>query len=202
MSELLEFFKITGPLAAMLLGAWAVLNVVGELFDKAGKALPAFMQMRKYLRKRKEARKKRDEISQQVESLLVKVNEELEKVEEDKAWREWVNDRAQIYDASVEDLKSLHKALEENNALTLDVYINMNRNRILDFASKVANDDMIISREEFARIFKVNKEYHDVLTTHNKTNGEVDIAFQVIVEGYEDRLHNHSFLEDVRGYSK
>ena len=32
------------------------------------------------------------------------------------------------------------------------------------------------------------------------TNGEVDVAYHIIVEAYEERLSNHSFLEDERGW--
>ena len=33
------------------------------------------------------------------------------------------------------------------------------------------------------------------------TNGEVDIAYRVIQESYKERLQDHTFLEDVRGYN-
>ena len=32
------------------------------------------------------------------------------------------------------------------------------------------------------------------------TNGEVDIAHQIIKESYEQRLRDHAFIEDIRGY--
>lgn len=33
------------------------------------------------------------------------------------------------------------------------------------------------------------------------TNGEIDIAYHIINESYEQRLKLHSFIEDVRGYT-
>ena len=33
------------------------------------------------------------------------------------------------------------------------------------------------------------------------TNGEVDIAYGVIQDAYKERLRDHTFLEDVRGYN-
>ena len=83
----------------------------------------------------------------------------------------------------------------------MDLYININRHRILDFASKVANKECLISQEEFNRIFKVYRDYEAVLEKHHMTNGEVDIAHRIIVEAYEERLRDHTFLEDVRGYN-
>ena len=111
----------------------------------------------------------------------------------------WVNSRAEIYDASVQELKDLKADITQNNVLTLDLYININRHRIIDFASKVANENTLISQEEFNRIFKVYRDYEAVLEQHHMTNGEVDIAIKVIQDGYKFRLQNHLFFEDLRG---
>jgi Mn-containing catalase len=113
---------------------------------------------------------------------------------------QWVNDRAKVYDASVEELMSMKETLASNNELTLDLYINVNRNRIIDFASKIANESVAVSREEFNRIFKIYNDYEAILEKYGKTNGEVDIAIRIIKESYTCHMKNHSFIEDVRGY--
>ena len=33
------------------------------------------------------------------------------------------------------------------------------------------------------------------------TNGEVDIAYRIISESYETHMRNHTFIEDIRGYT-
>ena len=57
MEQLLEFFKITGPWAAGILGTWIILNIVGELVEKTGKIVPEFMKVRKFLARKKEEKK-------------------------------------------------------------------------------------------------------------------------------------------------
>ena len=54
---------------------------------------------------------------------------------------------------------------------------------------------------EFNRIFKTYKNYENFLEKHNMTNGEVDIAYRIIKESYEDHMKNHTFVEDIRGYN-
>lgn len=204
MEQLLEFFKITGPWAAVLLGVWLVLNIIGEICEKKNKIVPEFMKIRKYFQRKRKEKKEKDQLLKDVKILLVDVNSHYnaDNIEKRNEWMSWVNSRADVYDASIEELKELKQSIADGNALTLDLYINVNRNRIIDFASKVANENIIMSREEFNRIFKVYREYEEVLEKHNMTNGEVDIAYRVIVEAYKDRLHDHTFLEDVRGYNK
>jgi hypothetical protein len=123
-----------------------------------------------------------------------------EKLAQRDAWMAWVDGRAEVYDASVEKLTELKDALHANNELTLDLYINVNRNRIIDFASKVVNENVAVSREEFRRIFKTYDEYEKILEKHGKTNGEVEVSIRIIREAYETHMRNHTFIEDSRGY--
>lgn len=203
MEQLLEFFKITGPWAAVLLGVWLVLNIIGEICEKKNKIVPEFMKIRKYFQRKRKEKKEKEQLLKDVKLLLDDVNAHYnaDNIEKRNEWMTWVNDRAKVYDASIEELKELKQSISDGNALTLDLYINVNRNRIIDFASKVTNENIIMSREEFNRIFKIYREYEEVLEKHHMTNGEVDIAYRVIVEAYEERLHDHTFLEDVRGYN-
>ena len=57
-----------------------------------------------------------------------------------------------------------------------------------------------VTREQFHRIFKLYKEYEDIIKKNNMTNGEVDIAIRIIKESYEKHMRHHSFVEDIRGY--
>lgn len=121
-------------------------------------------------------------------------------------WIQWVNNRAEIYDESIKQLKEtlleITQALKDNNKLTEEMFIQSSRDRIIDFATKVADEKSIVSREEFNRIFKVYNKYEKYLEEHELTNGEVDIAHRIIQESYEQRIRTHSFIEDARGYTK
>lgn len=203
MEQLLEFFKITGPWAAGILGTWIILNIVGELVEKTGKIVPEFMKVRKFFTRKKEEKKRQKQLLINVETLLNDVNQHYseDNIAKRNEWMEWVNSRARIYDQSIAELTEMKQSIADNNKLTLDLYININRNRIIDFASKVANENVLISKEEFNRIFKIYQDYEAVIEQHHMTNGEVDIAYRVIQESYKERLRDHTFLEDVRGYN-
>lgn len=203
MEQLLEFFKITGPWAAGILGTWIILNIIGELVEKTGKIVPEFMKVRKFFARKKEEKKRQKQLLINVETLLNDVNQHYseDNITKRNEWMEWVNSRARIYDQSIAELTEMKQSIADNNKLTLDLYININRNRIIDFASKVANENVLISKEEFNRIFKIYQDYEAILEQHHMTNGEVDIAYRIIQESYKERLQDHTFLEDVRGYN-
>lgn len=120
------------------------------------------------------------------------------------SWMEWVNDRAKSYDNSIDKLDNtlnqVTQALKDNTKMTEEMFVQSSRDRIIDFAAKASSSSVPVSREEFNRIFKVHAKYENFLDTHNMTNGEVDIAYRIIMDSYEEHMKNHTFVEDVRGY--
>ena len=200
----LTYLGVPMMVIACILALLFTLNVIGSILDCYGKVWPKIINFRRRQREKKEEKEKQS-------SLLEKLAEKLEsfeghyspeKIAQRNEWMDWVNKRADVYDAALDKLLLLQEKLNENNEITLDLYINANRNRILDFARIVADDDTMVSEEEFNRIFKINTEYHAVLTKYNKENGEVDTAMRIITEAYNYRLKHRSFIEDVRGYKK
>ncbi len=179
-----------------------ITNLIGELLEFKGKIVPEYIKMRKYFTRKKDEKIQINQTLQQVQTLLNDVNQHYseDNITKRNSWMQWVNDRAQVYDESVAELTSLKEALSANNELTLDLYININRNRIIDFASKIVNEDVVVSREEFNRIFRIYESYEAILEKHNKTNGEVDIAMRIIKDSYEYHMKHHTFIEDTRGY--
>ena len=198
----LEYLNVPAKIGIAVILLFVVSQIIGEILELMGKVVPEFIKIRKYFTRRKKEKKQMNETMQQVRTLLNDVNEHYsaDNITKRNEWMQWVNDRAKIYDASVAELTELKEALTANNALTLDLYININRNRIIDFASKIANEDVPVSKEEFNRIFKTHSEYEAILEKHNKTNGEVDIAMRIIEESYTNHMKHHSFIEDLRGY--
>lgn len=182
--------------------AFVIMQIIGELLEFKGKIVPEFVKIRKYFTRKKNEKDEMKKTLEQVQSLLSDVNEHYraDNITKRNEWMQWVNDRAKVYDESVVELTSLKDALASNNELTLDLYINVNRNRIIDFASKIANENVSVSREEFNRIFKIYNDYEAILDKYGKTNGEVDIAIRIIEESYEYHMKQHSFIEDIRGY--
>lgn len=201
MINYLEYLNTPTKIGALIIFAFLVMQIIGEILEFKGKIVPEFVKVRKYFARKNQERAQINDTLQKVQVLLNDVNQHYsaDNITKRNAWMQWVNDRAIVYDASVAELTALKDALKSNNELTLDLYININRNRIIDFASKIANDNVMVSREEFNRIFKTYKEYEEVLEKHNKTNGEVDIAISIIKDSYTTHMKNHSFIEDMRG---
>ena len=197
-----EYLNMPTKIGVAIILLFVVSQAVGELLELCGKVVPEFIKVRKYFKRRKDEKNQINTTLQQVQVLLNDVNQHYsaDNITKRDAWMQWVNERAAVYDASVEELTALKDALAANNELTLDLYININRNRIIDFASKITNDKLAVSREEFNRIFKVYHEYEEILEKYNKTNGEVDIAIRIIEESYKEHMKNRSFIEDIRGY--
>lgn len=197
-----EYLNMPTKVGIVIIALFVFMQIVGEILEFEGKVVPEFVKIRKYFKRKKSEKEEERETLKQVQTLLDDVNQHYsaDNITKRDSWMDWVNSRAEVYDGSVEELTSLKEALAANNELTLDLYINVNRNRIIDFASKIVNENVVVSREEFNRIFKVYDEYEDILEKYGKTNGEVDIAYRIITESYEKHLMNHSFIENIRGY--
>ncbi len=200
----LTYLGIPMIVVACALALLFMLNVLGSIFDFYGKVWPKIINFRRRRREKKEEKEKQskllERLAEKLESFEGHYNPE--KIAQRNEWMDWVNRRAEVYDDALGRLLLLQDKLNENNEITLDLYINVNRNRILDFARIVADDNALASQEEFNRIYKVNREYHEILAKYNKENGEVDTAMKLIDEAYDYRMKHHSFIEDIRGYTK
>lgn len=208
MINYIEFLKLPTQIAVALVGVLLVLNVIGELLEFKGKIVPEFMKIRKYFARKKNEKKEAAQTLKEVRQLLNDVNAHYstDNITKRDAWMQWVNDRANIYDNSIVEINSqlsgVTEALKDNSKLTEEMFIQSSRDRIIDFATKVTDDNIIVSREEFNRIFKVYDKYEKFLEERGLTNGEIDIAIHMIRESYEHHMKEHTFLEDVRGFSK
>ena len=202
----IEYLGIPLKIALVLVIIFFTMQAIGEFLEFRGKVVPEFFKIRKWLTRRKREKAEATQTLKDVQVLLNDVNSHysVDNVANRDGWMKWVNDRAEIYDESIkqlrETLSEVTQALKDNTKMTEEMFIQSSRDRIIDFATKTSNENIIVSREEFNRIFKVYTKYEKYLEEHNMTNGEVDIAHQIIKESYEQRLRDHAFIEDVRGY--
>lgn len=184
------------------------MQIIGGILDFKGKAVPAIMNIRKHFKNKKLKKQEAEETLKAVQALLTDVNSHYsaDNIAKRDSWMQWVNDRAVTYDAFNKEMSekfaAVTEALKENTKTTEELFIQNSRDRIIDFATKVENQNTMVSREEFNRIFKLYGKYEKFLHERELTNGEVDINYQIIKEAYEEHLRNHTFIEDVRGYNK
>lgn len=209
MLDYIEYLNIPEKTLLVLVGIFFVIQVIGELLEFKGKVVPEFFKIRKYFKRRKKEKNETKQLLGEVKKLLgdVDAHYSADNIAKRDSWMKWVNDRAVIYDKSIgeigkisENLVGVTNALKNCTKMTEEMFIQSSRDRIIDFAAKAGNKDSMVSKEEFYRIFKIYKKYEDFLKEHEMTNGEIDIAYRIIQESYEQHIKNHTFIEDIRGY--
>ena len=207
MINYIEYLGLPVTVGIVIIGIVLVMQLAGEILEFKGKVVPEFMKVRKIFSRRNKERKETAQTLREVQKLLGEVNAHYseDNISKRNAWMEWVNERAKVYDKSIveisKNLSDVTQALKDNTKLTEEMFIQSSRDRIIDFATKVANESAPVSREEFNRIFKVYDKYEKYLEDHKMTNGEIDIAYRIIKESYENHMRGHSFIEDIRGYN-
>lgn len=207
MINYIEYLGIPLKIAIVLVAIFFTMQAIGEFLEFKGKVVPEFFKIRKWLTRRKREKAEAAQTLKDVQVLLNDVNGHYsaDNIAKRDGWMQWVNNRAEVYDESIKQLREalteVMQALKDNTKLTEEMFIQSSRDRIIDFATKTSNENVMVSREEFNRIFKVYAKYEKYLEEHKMTNGEVDINYQIIKESYEQRLRDHAFTEDIRGYT-
>lgn len=202
MLNYIEYLNIQSQIAIVLVVVLFVLQLVGEFLNFKGKAVPEIMSIRKYFTRKKTERKIIRELPDTIQDLKDIVNNINEHYNADNIskrdkWIDNVNNKLMVEDKLVRDLD---KKLDEANKDIVSILVDNKRDTIIDFASKVSNSNALVTKEQFNRVFKLYKEYEDLISKNGLTNGEVDIAYRIIVESYEEHLSNHTFIEDTRGW--
>lgn len=207
MVSFVEYLNVPTRVAIVIIGIFFVVQIIGELLEFKGKVVPECIKIRKFFARKRMERKEKAETWKNVQVLLsdVGAHYSADNIAKRDGWMQWVNDRASVYDDSIDALRealtNITQVLKDNTKMTEEMFVQNSRDRIIDFATKVSVETNPVSREEFNRIFKVHTRYEKFLDEHEMTNGEVDIAYRIIQEAYEHHMKNHSFVEDVRGYN-
>lgn len=202
-----EYLGIPMTVAIVLVSIWLILHIVGFVLDIKGKIVPEIINIRGYLRRKKEEKKKQAELLERLEKKLDSFDKHYSKdnIAKRNNWMKDVDDRAVTCGAQMTDIKDtllqVTQALDTNTKMTEDMFVENSRDRIINFAEKAADYNIVLSREQFRRIDRVYQDYEKFLEDRSRQNGEVDIAYEAIQDGYKHRLQQHSFLEDIKGYT-
>lgn len=202
MLNYIEYLNVPSQIAIALIAVLFVLQLIGEFLNFKGKAVPEIMSIRKYFARKKSERKVIRELPNTIQDLKNIVNNIDKHYNADNIfmrdkWIDSVNNKLMTEDKLVRDLD---KKLDEANKDIVSILVDNKRDTIIDFASRVSNSSVLVTKEQFNRVFKLYKEYEDLISKNGLTNGEVDIAYRIIVESYEEHLSNHTFIEDTRGW--
>lgn len=202
MLNYIEYLNVPSQIAIALIAVLFVLQLIGEFLNFKGKAVPEIMSIRKYFARKKSERKVIRELPNTIQDLKNIVNNidkhyNADNISMRDKWVDSVNNKLMAEDKLVRDLG---KKLDEANKDIVSILVDNKRDTIIDFASRVSNHSVLVTKEQFNRVFKLYKEYEDLINKNGLTNGEVDIAYRIIVESYEEHLSNHTFIEDTRGW--
>lgn len=204
MVDYLEILELPAIIVAGIISVYVIMQMIGDILTFKGKVVPEFMRVKHWLKKRKEAREalaNMPQVVDEVKSLLNDVNKHYsdDNIAQRNAWMDLVNERGVTNRRLIDEINA---KMDTQGEAILSMTIDRKRDKIIDFASSVANanDNTLFSREQFNRIFRVYEEYEKIIKEHGRTNGEVDIAYRIITEEYENKMRNHTFLEDIRGY--
>lgn len=203
MLDYIEYLNIPVKVAIVLIGAFLIMQLVGEILEFKGKVVPEFVKVRKIFTRRKKEREmmqRMEKTLDQVQTTMDELNQHYstDNIQMRDEWIKRVNSKLDQYDASMAELD---RKLDKNNSDTLSILVDNKRNAIISFASMVIDETKPVTKEQFNRIFKLYEEYEAIISANGMTNGEVDIAIRIIREAYENHLRNHAFIEDIRGYS-
>lgn len=202
MFNYIEYLNVPSQIAIALIAVLFVLQLIGEFLNFKGKAVPEIMSIRKYFARKKSERKVIRELPNTIQDLKNIVNNidkhyNTDNIAMRDKWIDSVDNKLMMEDKLVRDLD---KKLDEANKDIVSILVDNKRDTIIDFASRVSNSSVLVTKEQFDRVFKLYKEYEDLISKNGLTNGEVDIAYRIIVESYEEHLSNHTFIEDTRGW--
>lgn len=219
MLNYIEYLNTPTGIATILVGVFLCIQIIGELLEFKGRVVPEFIKIRKYFARKKRERQALNQIIvlldehnemaktiSEVKRLLTDIDKHYSKdnIAMRDSWMKEVNEHITSSEKKRKEqdslMRELNEKLDKNNADTLSLLIDSKRNKIIDFASDVINENYPVTREQFKRILKLYEEYEDIIKKNDLTNGEVDIAYRIITEAYENHMRNHSFVEDVRGY--
>jgi hypothetical protein len=201
---IIEYLGLPLSIAVVLLTIFLIMQFTGEVIEWCGKTAPMWLKLRKMIKRKPKIDPEYTQTLIEVKQLLEKINEHYseDNISQRNEWMsrvnstmQFVDQRSQCYDNSID---KIIETLQLNTKMTEDLFVEFSRDRIMAFAEKAVDPDYLLSREQFNRIERIYNEYEEFLDAHNRENGEVDMAWEVIQEGRRYRMTHHSFVEDIK----
>lgn len=201
MISYLEYLNAPTKVGFAIIACFIIMQVIGEFLEFKGKVVPEFLKIRKFFLRRKAEKEEMRSMLKRVEKQLDDVSSHYsaDNITRRDNWMKQVNQYGDSIIAINKALTEVTEELKDNTRLTEEMFVQSSRDRIIDFATRLVAGTVVVSREEFNRIFKVYDKYESYITERGLTNGEVDVSIRLIRESYEEHMKNHTFIEDMRG---
>lgn len=207
MLSYIEYLGLPSTIAIALVVLFFALQIIGEILEFKGKAVPEILKVRKYFARKKEER----ETLKAIPELVTEMKKDMEAMGEKfdnftqhyssdniAKRNKWIEKVDEHLTDSCGKFDGVESKIEKNSVVITKLLINTERREIIDFALYVSDETKPVTREQFTRIFKLYDEYEEIIKENGLTNGEVDISYNIIKEAYEHHMKNHSFIEDSR----
>lgn len=202
MIDYLEYLNMPTKVAIAIVSVFFIIQIIGELLEFKGEVVPEWIKIRKYFSRRKHERETLQQLPEALEDVKSTLNEFMSYYSTDNIHMrdDWMNNVNTRLHNNEDFIKEVDKKLDRNNADTLSLLIENKRSAIIAFAENVIDTNKPVTKEQFKRIFRLCKEYEDLIEENDLVNGEIDVAHRIISESYEEHMRNHTFIEDYRGY--
>ena len=202
MLSYVEYLNLPTAMAIALIVLFLILQLIGEILEVKGRAVPEFIKIRKYFARRKMEREVIQKMPDILENVQILLDDVRSHYSEDNIMKrdKWIEDVNCKLKKNDELFEELNKKLDMNRGDLINLIIDNKRDAIINFAYVVADEDTFVTREQYNRIFKMYKEYERIIKDNKLTNGEIDVAYRIINESYEHRMKTHTFGENLRGY--
>ena len=181
MLSYIEFLGIPISIAIIIVIIFFAMQFIGEILEFKGKIVPEIFKIRKYFARRKKEKAAISKMTdileeyQQMSTTIENVNQLLTDIDKHYSkdniakrdgWMQEVNEHISDSEKRRKEqddlMRELNKKLDENNEVTLSILIENKRMTIINFASKIIDENYPATREQFNRIFKTHKEYEEI----------------------------------------
>ena len=168
MISYLEYLNAPTKVGFAIIACFIIMQVIGELLEFKGKVVPEFLKIRKFFLRRKAEKEEVRLMLQRVEQKLTDVNSHYsaDNITRRDNWIKLISEKSDLYGDSIivinKALAEVTEELKDNTRLTEEMFVQSSRDRIIDFATKVADESTMVSREEYNRIFKVYDKFETI----------------------------------------
>lgn len=187
MSELFTLLQGYSPVTVIVI---LVLTFVAAewIMEKYKKVKAWFLDYREnYHQEENKKEEKEQSINQRINSL--------------EKHRKQDYDRIKSVESNLYELKEQNKqqniVLAELSDMVVDIKLEHNRARILDFAPKATDLTKPVSKEAYHEVFKIHQDYRELVKKKNRQNDWETWNFDRITESYTQREQLKNFSEDL-----
>ena len=183
----IEYLGVPTTIAIVLVGAFLIFQIIGEIVEVSGKAVPEFLKIRKYFSRKKREKEETKRALEEVKQLLSEVNSHYDKdnITKRNEWMNGVNDSVKNNDELIQTLdKKMDKLLETNENLTNQ--LNQVKDNVLENEADRLRSELFdcgnrcrrhirLHPEEMEHVRAVFDKYSNVL--HQNGPGEAEFKF-------------------------